>query len=391
MNRYERPDSLAIERRPTAGRRWLWAGIVAVLALAIFAAVIGFPILAFKVKGFQALPPPAVSTATVRYDSWQPTIQAVGSLTADKGADLSLEVPGIVDEIDFDSGGDIKAGQQLLRLYDADEVAKLHTLEAARDLAQVNFDRDQAQLQRNLISQAAFDLTAANLKTAQTAVAEQAAIVAKKTLRAPFAGHLGLRNVNVGQYVNAGTPLVTLQALDPINFDFHLPQQTLQSLKPGQTVTIAVDAFPGQTFTGKIITIDPKVDPATRNIAVRAQFPNPGHKLLPGMFATAEIDTGAQQRFLTLPQTAITFNPYGNMVYVVAQGTGPNGKPAEIVRQAVVKTGETRGDQIQILDGLKEGQVVVSAGQLKLQNGIPVRINNAVQPSDQPNPHPVER
>ena len=391
MNRYERPESLTAEKKPTATRLWIWGAIVGFCAILLFVLIFAFPIGAFMVKGFPMPPPPTVATAAARLDQWQSRLDAVGTLTPDKGADLSVEVPGIVDQVNFDSGGDVKAGAQLIRLRDADDVAKLKTLEASRDLAQVNYNRDQKQLQLNLISQAAFDLTAANLKTAEAAVAEQAAIVAKKTLHAPFAGHLGIRNVNVGQYVNAGTVLVTLQALDPINFDFHLPQQTLQQLKPGQAVTLTVDSFPGETFTGKIATIDPKVDPATRNISVRAQFPNRDHRLLPGMYATAQIQTGETKRYLTLPQSAIMFNPYGNMVYVVQPGKAPDGKPATVVQQTVVQTGDTRGDQIQVLSGLKEGETVVSAGQLKLQNGIPVLVNNAVQPSNEPNPRPVER
>ena len=302
-----------------------------------------------------------------------------------------MEVSGIVAEVNFDSGGDVAAGATILRLIDNDDVAKLHTLEAARDLAQTTYNRDQAQVQRQLISQAQFDVTGANLKSLQAQVAEQQAIVAKKTLRAPFAGHLGIRSVNAGQFINPGTVVVTLQALDPIFLDFYLPQQQLDQIKVGQSVNVKVDAYPRAAFTGKITTIDPKVDPATRNVAVRATLPNPGRNLLPGMFATAEITTGQTQRYITLPQTAITFNPYGNMVYLVHQGKDPTGKEALIAQQTVVTTGSTRGDQIAVLSGLKEGDVVVSAGQTKLQNGVPVTINNTVTPSNEPNPQPHEQ
>jgi membrane fusion protein (multidrug efflux system) len=364
--------------------------VVVVLALIVFGVVLAFPIGAFMVKGFPAPAPASVSTVSTQYQEWSSQIQAVGSLTADKGADLSVEVAGIVDEVNFDSGRDVKAGAQLIRLIDADDRAKLNTLQANANLAQLNFTRDQRQREANLISQAAFDLTGATLKSAQAQVAEQAAIVAKKTLRAPFAGHLGIRNVNVGQYINAGATIVTLQALDPINFDFSLPQQVLQQIQVGQSLNVKVDTYPNQTFVGKIATINPKVDPATRNVTVRAQLPNPDHKLLPGMFATAEITTGMPQRYLTLPQTAITFNPYGNAVFLVQHKTD-NGKTSSVVQQTVVTTGRTRGDQIAVLSGIKQGDEVVSAGQMKLQNGATVAVNNAIQPTNEPNPHPTER
>ena len=260
-----------------------------------------------------------------------------------RSADLSVEVPGIVDEVSFDSGGDVAAGAQLIRLRDTDDIAKLRTLEAARDLAQTNYNRDQAQLQRQLISQATFDVTAANLKSLQAQVAEQQAIVAKKTLRAPFAGHLGIRNVNAGQYITPGTPVATLQALDPIYLDFSLPQQVLDEIKVGLPVSLKVDTYPDATFTAKITTIDPKVDPATRNVSVRATVPNPDRKLLPGMFATVIISTGTPQRYITLPQTAIVFNPYGNLVYQVQETKDATGKTGLTVQQTVVTTGAWLG------------------------------------------------
>jgi len=293
--------------------------------------------------------------------------------------------------VSFDSGGNVAAGAPLIRLRDSDDVAKLRTLEAARDLAKSNFDRDKAQYDRMLISRAQFDVSAANLQSYEAQVAEQQAIVAKKTLRAPFAGQLGIRAVNAGQFISPGTVVVTLQALDPIYLDFFLPQQVLDRAKVGQEVMVRVDAYPQATFTGRISTIDPKVDTATRNVAVRATLPNRDRRLLPGMFATAEILTGEPQRFITLPQTAITFNPYGNMVFRVTEEAGAEGKQSLVVRQTVVTTGQTRGDQIAVLSGLNEGDLVVSAGQTKLQNNSPVTVNNAVQPSNDPNPQPRER
>jgi membrane fusion protein (multidrug efflux system) len=200
-----------------------------------------------------------------------------------------------------------------------------------------------------------------------------------------------VRTVNAGQYLAPGTSVVTLQALDPIFMDFYLPQQQLDQVKVGQELAITVDAYPGTKFTGKITTIDPKVDTATRNVAIRATLPNPQRKLLPGMYATATIGTGTPQRYITLPQTAITFNPFGNMVFVVQDSTDKAGKKILAAKQIVVTTGETRGDQVAVTKGLNEGDVVVSAGQLKLLNDTPVVINNAILPANDPNPHPVER
>ena len=390
MNRYERQDAMTAERPPRR-RLWLWLPLVAILAVGVYAAVGSFPIIAFTAKGFPQPPPASVSTAKAVLDEWMPRIDLVGTLQPVRGADLSVEVPGIIDQVNFDSGGDVPSGALLIRLRDNDEVAKLRTLEAARDLAKTNFDRDKAQLDRMLIARAQYDVSEANLQSAQAQVAEQQAIVAKYTLRAPFGGHLGIREVNAGQYIAPGTKVVTLQALDPIYFDFFLPQQVLEQVRVGQNVTVRVDTFPQDTFTGRISTIDPKVDTATRNVAVRATLPNRDRRLLPGMFATAEILTGQPVRYITLPQTAITFNPYGNMVYRVIEEADKEGKHALVARQTVVQTGQTRGDQIAILSGLNEGDIIVSAGQTKLQNGAAVTVNNAVQPSNDPNPQPRER
>jgi membrane fusion protein, multidrug efflux system len=392
MNKPERPPAAINSITPVRRRRlWLWLTVVGVSSIVVFAAIFAFPILAYMKKGFPQQPPATVATVTAGYDNWYPEIRVVGSLKPVRGADLSVEVPGIVDQVKFDSGGDVEAGAQILHLRDGDIAAKLHTLQAAQDLAQANYNRDKAQVDRNLISHAQFDSTSATLASAQAQVAEQQAILDKYTLRAPFAGHLGVRTVNAGQYLAPGTPVVTLQALDPIFMDFFLPQQQLNQIKVGQELAVTVDAYPGTKFTGKITTIDPKVDPATRNVAVRATLPNPQRQLLPGMYATAQITTGTPQRYITIPQTAITFNPFGNMVFVVQKSADKAGKEILAAKQIVVTTGNTRGDQVAVTKGLNEGDIVVSAGQLKLLNDSPVVIDNAIQPANDPNPHPVER
>jgi len=390
MNRYE-PQNTIAQQRPPKWRLWLWMLVVVVLAVIVYGAIVVFPMAAFMAKGFPTPPPASVSTTKAVYEEWMPRLEVVGTFSPVRGADLSVEVPGIVDQVNFDSGGDVAAGALLIKLRDNDDVAKLRTLEANRDLAKSNFDRDKAQFDRMLISRAQFEVTAANLQALEAQVSEQQAVIAKKTLRAPFAGHLGIREVNAGQFISPGTKVVTLQALDPIYLDFFLPQQALDRVRVGQEITVTVDTYPNATFTGRISTIDPKVDAATRNVAVRATLPNRDRKLLPGMFANAEIQTGAPERYITLPQTAITFNPYGNMVYRITEQTDDKGKQSLIARQTVVMTGQTRGDQVAILGGLNEGDLVVSAGQTKLQNGATVTVNNTVQPSNDPNPQPRER
>ena len=345
-----------------------------------------------KVLASQGAPTQTVSTAKAEYQEWQPRLDAVGSLRAVNGADLALEAAGIVDEIHFNSGDDVKAGALLLQLRADDDIAKLHSLEASAELAQINYDRDKKQLKIQAVSQATLDADAANLKNVRAQVAEQQAVVDKKSLRAPFAGHLGIRAVDLGQYLSAGTTIVTLQALDPIYVDFILPQQTLGEIKVGQQVSMTIDTYLGQTFTGVISAINPRVDASTRNLQLRATLANPDRKLLPGMYATVDIDTGAAQRYVTLPQTAITFSAYGDSVYVVQdQGKGDNGQPQLVARQTFVTTGPTRGDQVAILNGIKPGDTVVSAGQIKLHNGAPILINNTVTPAVDANPVPVDQ
>lgn len=365
---------------------------MAVMLLAcalVFGGFFGFQ--AFKAKMIKqvlaslANPPQTVSTTTAAYLEWQPQLKAVGSLRAVNGAALSLELAGVVDAIEFQSGDDVPAGKVLLRLRADSDIASLHALQATADLAQVNYDRDYKQLKAQAVSQATLDTDLANLRNARAQVAAQQATVDKKVLRAPFAGHLGIRAVDLGQYLNAGTAVVNLEQLDPIYVDFNLPQQALDRLKPGQAVSVLIDAFPGQTFAGKVRAIDPALDPNSRNAQIRAEFGNPDHKLLPGMYATLDIDVGAPERHITLPQTAITYNPYGSTVFVVQK----NGA-ALTARQTFVTTGATRGDQVAVLTGVNDGDVVVTAGQVKLRNGSPVAINNKVQPADNPAPPPTD-
>jgi membrane fusion protein, multidrug efflux system len=334
-----------------------------------------------------AAAPQTVSTVTAARTSWQAQVHAIGSLRAVRGADLSAQASGVVDTIAFDSGNDVPAGKVLLKLRPNDDFAKLDQLEAAAELAEQTLKRDQEQFTAQAVSQAVIDTDVSTLKAARAQVIAQRALIDEKIVKAPFAGRLGIRQVDLGQYLAAGTTIVTLQALDPILIDFYVPQQALKDVHPGQAVSASVDTFPGVAFPGVIESINSKVDSASRNVQIRASFANADHRLVPGMFASVSIDAGSATNEITLPQTAITYNPYGNTVFVVEHATS-GGKPRDTVQQRFVKLGDTRGDQVAVLSGIAPGDVVVSAGQMKLRNGTAIAINNAVQPTDEPTPTP---
>jgi len=363
----------------------------------VFGGVFGFQ--AFKaamIKKFMsqmAQPPQTVTAGKASFSAWQPKIGAVGTLRAVKGADLSLEVAGVVDQIAFSSGDDVEAGVMLLKLRSDDDLAKLQSLQATAELNEITYERDQKQFKLQAVSQATIDTDAANLKNAKAQVAQQQAILDKKTLRAPFAGHLGIRAVDLGQYLGAGTVIVTLQALDPIFMDFFVPQQAVDQVKIGEQIAVKVDAYKDQTFVGEISAINPKVDASSRNVQIRATLKNADHRLLPGMYATVEIPTGAPENLITLPQTAISFSPYGDTVYIVDdKGAGPDGKRQLVARQSFVTTGATRGDQVAVLKGVSEGDLIVTSGQLKLHNGSSVLIDNTVAPTAEAAPNvPLDR
>jgi membrane fusion protein (multidrug efflux system) len=330
--------------------------------------------------------PPTVSTIKAAAQDWQPKLEGVGSTRAVNGADLSFEVAGVVENLYFESGSNVEQGAILAQLRAEDDVARLKTLQAAEELADVNYQRDMKQLKTQAISQAAADADSAALEEAKAQVTQQQAIIDKKTLRAPFAGHLGIRLADLGQYLNPGTVVVTLQQIDPVYVDFNLPEQALTQLAVGQKATAVVDAYADKAFEGEIAAINSKVDSASRNVLVRASIKNPDHKLLPGMFAHINVEVGTMQHYITVPQTAITYNPYGDTVYIV---DGDEDKLT--AKQVFVTEGPTRGDQVAILTGLKDGDEVVTAGQIKLRNGTPVLVNNEVQPANDPDPKPHDQ
>lgn len=369
--------------------------MLAVVGL-LFGGIFGYKaftgIMMKKYMSAGGIPPVTVSTIHATNEAWQPQFKAVGSLRAVRGVDLASEISGLVRSVHFKSGDEVKAGQLLVQLNADPDIAQLHALEAEADLAEITYERDKKQIEAQAISQSTLDSASADLKSKQAQVTQQAAVVAKKSIRAPFAGRLGISSVNPGQYVNSGEKIVTLQSLDSIFIDFSLPQQELSLVSKGQTAVVIIDAYPGKTFTGKITAINPKVDPGSRNVQVEAVIANPGRELLPGMYATLEVLYGAAQHYLTLPRTAVTFNPYGETVYLVEEkGTDKAGKKTLTVRQTFVTLGPARGDQVAVLSGVKEGDQVVTSGQLKIKNNSVVIINNQVQPLNDAAPKPVEQ
>jgi membrane fusion protein (multidrug efflux system) len=367
--------------------------VMLVLVGVVFGGIFGFQ--AFKSKMIRKYmsagqPPQTVSATKVAFEQWQTEERAVGTLRAVRGADLAPEVAGIVQAIHFKSGEQVKAGAPLLQLNADADLASLKSIEAAAALAENTYRRDTEQFKVKAVSQATLDADAAAVKSAKAQVEGQQALVAKKLIRAPCGGRTGIRAVDLGQYLSPGTKVVTLQALDPVFVDFLVPQATLERYTVGQKVVLTADGFPGQKFDGRVSALDSRVDAATRNVKVRATVRNPKQRLLPGMFATVETALGGPARLLTLPQTAISFNPYGNTVFVLEEKKDAGGKAELVAQQKFVTTGATRGDQIAVLSGLKEGETVVTSGQIKLRSGAVAVVNNDIQPSNDAAPRPVD-
>ena len=337
--------------------------------------------------------PATVTTIVVEKQEWQPKMTSVGNVRAFRGVDLSTEVGGLVARVPIKSGMDVNEGDLLIKLNDSADVAQLNSLKAMADLAKVINERDKAQLAIQAISKNVYDTSTADMKAKRAQVDQQTALVAKKNLKAPFSGRVGIVTINPGQYVNPGDKLLTLQTIDPIYVDFTLPQSSAGIIQAGQTIELQTDAFKDLVFLGKITAVSPKVELNTRNIQIEAQISNPEKKLLPGMFANVNINLGDRVELLTLPQTAVTYNPYGSTVFIAKKTDrlDKKGIPVMEAQQVFVTPGLTRGDQVAIVKGLEPGMTVITSGQLKLKNGTPLIINNSVLPANLPNPKPQEQ
>jgi len=367
--------------------------IVMLTVTALFVAALGF--VKFKqiqtaiAEGAAFQPPPeAVTTIVAGQEEWPSTLAAIGTVAAVQGVTVSADLAGIVERIAFESGQAVRQGDVLALLDTRQERAQLAAAEAQRDLARVNFDRMQGLLHEHVISRAEFDRATADQRETDARVGEIAATIDRKTIRAPFSGILGIRQVNLGQYLSGGGALVTLQSLNPIYVNFGVPQQATAQMKSGRGVRIISDGLPGVEFSGRITAIDSIVDEATRNVQVQATLANPDGKLRPGMFVQTMVILGAPSQIVSLPASAVSYAPYGDSVFIVTDIKGENGQTYRGVRQQFVKLGGTRGDQIAITSGVNAGDEVATSGVFKLRNGVAVVVNNKVRPANNPQPKP---
>lgn len=383
------------ERKPSTRKRMI---VMILLVGGFLALLIAWNIFG-KIMGQRAaanmpVPPQTVTSTKVGNQLWQPEQNSVGTLRAAQGADLAFDVAGIVDAIKVKSGEEVKQGQLLIEINADEIVAQRDQLEANAALLRINLGRARQQLAYKSISKAEFDSAQANLKAADAGIKQQQALIDKRQLRAPFNGRVGIVTLTPGSYVKAGDVVLTLQQLDPVFVDLNVPQNKLAEVKVGQTIVLTLESIEDRPFLGTITAISPKLDIATRNAQVEASVPNAEELLRPGMFASVSVQVGEERPYLTLPQSAITFNPYGETVFLVKHSGKKNdkGKDEMPAAQSVfVTTGAKRGDQIAVLAGIKEGDEVVTSGQLKIKNGTPLIINNSIIPPDEAAPTPQEQ
>lgn len=365
------------------------------VAVVLFVAAIGF----YKFQQIQAaiaagksfqMPPTAVTTVVAKGEEWPLTLDAVGTVAPVQGVTVSADMGGIVDAIRFESGSRVAAGQVLVTLDARQERAALEGAIAQRTLAKAQLARSQKLLESQSVSQADFDLVQAQFQIAEAAVGQMQAALDRKTIRAPFSGITGIRQVNVGQFLSAGDPVVPIQSLDPVYVNFAVPQQQFSELRPGSVVEVSADTARTVRARGRVTAINPVVDESTRNVQVQATLGNPGGRFRPGMFVDVRLGVGGARRVIAVPTSAVHYAPYGNSVFVVGEQKGPDGKAYRGVAQKFVQLGNQRGDQVAVLGGLAEGDTVVSSGVFKLRSGAAVTVNNQVQPGNSADPKPEE-
>jgi membrane fusion protein (multidrug efflux system) len=335
-------------------------------------------------------PPEAVTSVVVQREEWPATTGVIGTMEAVHGVMVSADLPGSVARINFESGKAVKDGDILVELDTREERAQLASLEAQRDLAKINYGRMEQLVKDGVISRLEYDQATAQQKQTEANVGQIRATIERKTIRAPFSGTLGIRKVNLGQYLSAGNPVVELQALNPIYVNFGLPQQALGQVRVGRSLRVTSEDLPGKVFAGKVTALDSVVDQTTRNVQVQATLPNPEGKLHPGMFVQVEVVLGISRSVVTLPASAISYAPYGDSVFVITDLKTPKGQTYRGVRQQFVKLEGSRGDQVAVISGLNPGDEVVTSGVFKLRNGAAVQVNNKVQPGNNPAPKPED-
>jgi membrane fusion protein, multidrug efflux system len=368
-----------------------------VLMLAVVSVLVGG--LGFlKFREFQAAgqapafqpPPEAVTTIVAKKGSWPVTLSAIGTVAAVQGVTVAADLPGVVDRVSFESGQSVRQGDVLVQLDTRQEQAQLAAMEAQHELARLNFDRLDGLVSEGAITRAEYDRAAADQKQTDAGAGEVRARIERKTIRAPFSGILGIRQVNLGQYLSSGDPIVALQALDPIYVNFNVPQDAIAEMRAGRQISVTTGDGARVEYTGQITAIDSTVDQTTRNITIQATLANPQGTLRPGMFVQTEVALGATRSIVALPASAISYAPYGDSVFVVTDLKDPSGKTYRGVRQQIVKLDGTRGDQVAVVSGLKPGDEVVTSGVFKLRNGAAVFVNNKVRPANNPSPKPED-
>jgi membrane fusion protein (multidrug efflux system) len=376
---------------------WKYFLVFIVLFAIFLGAMFGLGFVKFnQIQGFIKLsksgafapPPTAVTTEIAKKTDWKPTMDSVGSLAAVNGVTVSTDLAGIVTDIAFESGSKIHAGDLLVHLDTKQEEAQLHQAEAQRDWTLISLKRDKELVDKHAISQSDYDNAEASHRQAQSAVDQSSALIARKTIRAPFDGVAGIRQVNLGQYLKEGDPIVTLQAFDPIYANFSLPQQDLAKLAVGLKVEVQLDAFGNEIFNGKITAINSIVDQSTRNVQVQATLPNADYKLRPGMFAKVSVLMNESKTVVAIPATAIHYAPYGNSIFIVSEMKDQQGKAYKGVREQFVKVGQARGDLIAVDSGLSAGEEIVTSGVFRLRNAAPIVINNEIKPGSELAPTP---
>jgi len=376
---------------PKRRRKSIVVAIALLIAIVVF--IFGTKVLQIgKMMSMpRTMPPTTVTSVSVKEEYWAPRLTAVGSVNAVQGAVVSTELAGVVSEINFENGAQAKKGEVLMKLDASQEEALLRSAEADAQLAKTDLERARDLAMKKVVSGAEFDSAQSKFTRTNAVVDQMRSNIAKKSIIAPFDGQLGIRQVNVGQMINAGQQVVALTALDPMYVDFALPEQYLSKLAKGLEVTVRADAFPGRQFKGKLTAINSMVDPVTRNVPLQATLDNPEHALHPGMFAKVEVALADTKKTIVVPGSAVSYAPYGDSVFVIEKQKDPKtGKESQVLRQQFVRIGESRGDFVAVTQGLKPGQTVVSTGVFKLRNGMGVTVNNDLAPKPQLNPKPED-
>jgi len=372
-------------------RRGIGIAIALLIAIVVFIFGTKFLQIGKMMAMPRTMPPTTVTSASVKEEDWAPHLTAVGSVSAVQGAVVSTELAGVVSEINFENGAQAKKGEVLMKLDASQEEALLRSAEADAQLAKTDLERARDLAIKKVVSGAEFDSAQSKFTRMNAVVDQMRSNIAKKSIIAPFDGQLGIRQVNVGQMINAGQQVVALTALDPVYVDFALPEQYLSKLAKGLEVSVRADAYPGRQFKGKLTAINSMVDPVTRNVPLQATLENSDHALHPGMFAKVEVALAETKKTIVIPGSAVSYAPYGDSVFLIDKQRDPKtGKESQVLRQQFVRVGEARGDFVAVTQGLKAGQTVVSTGVFKLRNGMAVTVNNDLAPKPELNPKPAD-